>query len=164
VYSAEEIAARVEQIAGEMRRQYEGSDGLLLLGLLKGSFIFLADLARAIRLPLQVDFLIASSYGADRVSSGKVRVLYEPELELRGRDVVVVEDVVDSGATLDVLLPRLAAKGPRSLELCALLHKRAVTLAKEPRWVGFEAPRDFLVGYGLDAAEEFRHLPYIASL
>jgi hypoxanthine phosphoribosyltransferase len=121
-------------------------------------------LVRAIHHPLQVDFLIASSYGANRASSGKVRLLYEPDVDLRGRDVVLVEDIVDSGATMELLIPELEAKGPRSLELCALLHKRTVALGKEPRWVGFEAPPEFLVGYGLDYAEEFRHLPYIGSL
>jgi len=164
VFSEEVIAARVRAMGSQIRREYAGSDGLLVLGLLKGSFIFVADLVRAIRLPLQVDFLIASSYGANRVSSGKVRLLYEPEVDLRDRDVVVVEDIVDSGATLDLLLPILEAKGPKSLELCALLHKGTVTLAKEPKWVGFEAPQEFLVGYGLDCGEEFRHLPYIGSL
>lgn len=164
VFSAEEIAARVGELGAEIGRHYQESSGLLVLGLLKGSFIFLADLVRALRLPLQVDFFIASSYGANRVSSGKVRLLYEPEVDLRDRDVLIVEDIVDSGTTLDLLIPTLEAKGPKSLELCALLHKRAVTLVKEPRWVGFEAPPQFLVGYGLDYAEEFRHLPYIGSL
>jgi hypoxanthine phosphoribosyltransferase len=134
------------------------------LGLLKGSFIFLADLVRAIPLPLQVDFLVVSSYGANRVSLGRVRLLYEPEVELLGRDVLIVDDIVDSGATLDVLLKRLEAKKPKSLELCTLLHKRVSAVTMEPRWIGFEAPPEFLVGYGLDYAEEFRHLPYIGSL
>jgi hypoxanthine phosphoribosyltransferase len=164
VFTAEAIAARVAEMGAQIGNDYRGSPRLLVLGLLKGSFIFLADLVRAIRLPLQVDFLIASSYGANRVSSGKVRLLYEPELDLRGRDVIVVEDIVDSGATLDLVFPILEAKGPKSLELCALLHKRTITLGTEARWVGFEAPQEFLVGYGLDCGEEFRHLPYIGSL
>src|SRR5690606_14197426 len=108
---------------------------LLVLGLLKGSFIFLADLVRRIERPLQVDFLVASSYGAGTVSSGEVRLLYAPGTSLAGRAVVVVEDIVDSGTTLNRVLPMLAARGPKSLELCVLLHKRRTRLDREPRWV-----------------------------
>ena len=98
------------------------------------------------------------------MSSGDVRLLYDPAASLEGRAVVIVEDIVDSGTTLDRLIPRLRARNPSSLEVCALLHKRLTRLANEPRWVGFDAPNEFLVGYGLDYAEDFRHLPYIASL
>lgn len=148
----------------EITSAYAEGDDLLVLGLLKGSFIFLADLVREIHLPLQVDFLMASSYGTDTVSSGTVRLLYDPEASLRGRAVMVVEDIIDSGTTLARVLPLLEARGAKSLEVCALLHKRVTVLAKEARWVGFEAPEEFLVGYGLDYSENFRHLPYIGSL
>jgi hypoxanthine phosphoribosyltransferase len=148
----------------EITEAYGPEDDLLVLGLLKGSFIFVADLVRQIRLPLQVDFLVASSYGDSAKSSGSVRLVYDPEATLRGRAVIVVEDIIDSGTTLARLLPMLEERGARSLEVCALLHKRLVVLEKEVRLVGFDAPHEFLVGYGLDYSESFRHLPYIGSL
>jgi len=164
VYTAEAIQTRVRELAAEISRTYTAADRLLLVGTLKGSFMFLADLARAIDLPLHVDFLLASSYGTGQVSTGEVRLLYDPSSEMEGRAVVLVEDIVDSGATLSRLIPRLEARQPASLEVCALLHKRLAPVEREPRWVGFDAPDEFLVGYGLDYAEDFRHLPYIASL
>lgn len=164
VYSPEQIARRVGELGEAITRHYEGSDGVLLLGLLKGSFVFLADLVRTIRLPVQVDFLVASSYGHGTSSSGNVRLLYDPDTDLAGRHVILVEDIVDSGTTMNRLVPLLETRGPRSLEICALLHKRLTVLEREPLWVGFDAPREFLVGYGLDHAENLRHLPFIASL
>lgn len=165
VYSAEDIAARVRSLGDEITRAYEGEDDLLVLGLLKGSFIFLSDLVRCISRPVQVDFLVASSYGAGTTSSGQVELLYQPAAPLTGRNVILVEDIVDSGNTLNRMMEALDAHGLKSLEICALLHKHiAAHLAREARWVGFDAPRDFLVGYGLDHAEDFRHLPFIASL
>ena len=164
VFTEEMVQARVRAMADEISSAYTAADRLLVVGLLKGSFLFMADLVRAIELPLHVDFLVASSYGSNKVSSGDVRLLYDPEASLQDRAVILVEDIVDSGATLNRLIPRLMARNPTSLEVCALLHKRLVTLDREPRWVGFDAPNEFLVGYGLDYAEDFRHLPYIASL
>ena len=164
VYTEEVIHNRIQEMGAEISAAYGPDDRLLLVGLLKGSFLFVADLVRAIDLPLQVDFLVAASYGARKKSSGDVRLLYDPEASLKGRAVILVEDIVDSGATLNRLVPLLEARGPSSLEVCALLHKRLVILDREPRWVGFDAPKEFLVGYGLDYAENFRHLPYIASL
>lgn len=164
VFPRERIEARVVQMGEEITRHYSGSPDLLVLGLLKGSFIFLADLVRTIRLPLHVDFLIAESYGAGRVSSGEVRFVYDPSVRIENRDVLLVEDIVDGGSTMGVVVPLLLGRRPKSLEVCALLHKRRVRLAKEPRWVGFDAPEEFLVGYGLDHAESFRHLPFIGSL
>lgn len=138
---------------------------MLVLGLLKGSFIFLSDLVRHIIRPLQVDFLVASSYGDGTVSSGTVRLLYDPETTLEGKHILLVEDIVDSGRTLNRLMKLLEARQPRSLEICALLHKRiAEELEHDTKFIGFDAPDEFLVGYGLDHAEDFRHLPYIASL
>ena len=138
---------------------------LLVLGLLKGSFIFLSDLVREIRRPLQIDFLVAASYGDAMVSSGTVKLVYDPETELGGKHILLVEDIVDTGRTLNRLMDLLQARKPRSLEICALLHKHLAAELRYPtRFVGFDAPNEFLVGYGLDHAENFRHLPYIASL
>ena len=164
VYSEETIARRVREMGREITESYTEDDDLLVLGLLKGSFIFLADLVRSVDLPLQVDFLVASSYGNDTVSSGDVELVYDSETSLEDRAVIIVEDIVDSGNTMNRLVPLLAERGPKSLEICALLHKRIGRLIKEPRWVGFDAPEEFLVGYGLDFSENCRHLPYIASL
>jgi hypoxanthine phosphoribosyltransferase len=164
VFTAEEIASRVRSMGREIAQAYGPGDDLLVLGLLKGSFIFLADLVRQIQLPLHVDFLVASSYGDGTQSSGHVKLVYDPEATLKDRAVIVVEDIIDSGTTLARILPMLEARGPRSLEICALLHKRIVVMQKEARWVGFDAPPEFLVGYGLDYSESFRHLPYIGSL
>lgn len=164
VYDAETIARRVAELGAEITAAYRDGE-LLVLGLLKGSFIFLSDLVRRIERPLQVDFLVAASYGSDTVSSGKVRLLYDPETELAGRHILLVEDIVETGKTLNRLVELLKDRRPASLEICALLHKHvAQQLELEARFVGFDAPPAFLVGYGLDHAENFRHLPYIASL
>jgi len=164
VFTARQIADRVAALGKEITAAYPDGE-LLLLGLLKGSFIFLADLVRAIERPLQVDFLVASSYGADKVSSGNVRLLYDPATDLAGKHIVVVEDIIDSGRTLKRLVELLRARHPASLSICTLLDKR---IAPEPppelRFIGFHAPPAFLIGYGLDHAEEFRHLPYIVYL
>jgi len=164
VYTEEQVRARVAEMGAEITRSFSASDHVLVVGLLKGSFLFLADLVRAIDRPLHVDFLVAASYGKGTTSSGDVRLLYDPEASLEGRAVILVEDIVDSGATLNRLIPRLRERKPSSIDVCALLHKRLTDLEVEPRWVGFDAPNEFLVGYGLDYAEDFRHLPYIASI
>lgn len=164
VFDAETIAARVGELGRAITEAYPDGE-LLVLGLLKGSFIFLSDLVRRIDRPLQVDFLVAASYGSGTMSSGDVRLLYDPETELRGKHILLVEDIVDTGKTLNRMVTLLRERDPQSLEICALLHKHlADHLALEPTFVGFDAPRVFLVGYGLDHAENFRHLPYIASL
>ncbi|MBI4420971.1 MAG: hypoxanthine phosphoribosyltransferase [Gemmatimonadetes bacterium] len=164
VFEPERIAARVEELGREIGAHYPSGD-LLVLGLLKGSFIFLGDLVRNIPRPLQVDFLVAASYGSGTTSSGEVRLLYDPETRLEGKHILLVEDIVDSGKTLNRLVRLLAGRKPQSLEICALLHKRiARGVEREPRFVGFDAPPLFLVGYGLDHAENYRHLPFIASL
>lgn len=164
LYDADEIARRVGRMGRAITEHYASAEGLLVVGLLKGSFIFLADLVRTIDLPLHVDFLVASSYGDRMESSGVVKLLYDPEAALEGRPVLLVEDIVDSGTTLNRVVPVLEERGPQSLEICALLHKHGGTLVKEPRWVGFDVPDEFLVGYGLDYSENYRHLPYIATL
>lgn len=158
------IAQRVRELGAEITAYYPDGD-LLVLGLLKGSFIFLSDLVREIGRPIQVDFLVASSYGDSTVSSGNVRLLYDPETELEGKHILLVEDIVDTGRTLSRLMDLLQARKPRSLDICALLHKHIATELRYPtRFIGFDAPNEFLVGYGLDHAENFRHIPYIASL
>ena len=163
-FDEQAIARRVGELGREISEAYPDGE-LLVLGLLKGSFIFLSDLVRQIHRPLQVDFLVAASYGDAMVSSGTVRLVYDPETELKGKDILLVEDIVDSGRTLNRLIGILEEREPRSLEICALLHKRIASgLKHETKFVGFDAPHEFLVGYGLDHAENFRHLPYIASL
>jgi hypoxanthine phosphoribosyltransferase len=164
VYDTGQIAERVRQLGSEITRMYPEGD-LLVLGLLKGSFIFLSDLVRAVTRPLQVDFLVAASYGDQMESSGNVRLVYDPETKLEGKHILLVEDIVDSGRTLSRLMDLLTARHPRSLDICALLHKHVDTHLRYPvKLIGFDAPDEFLVGYGLDHAENFRHLPYIASL
>ena len=157
-------ASAIARDSDEIATSYATGE-LLVLGLLKGSFIFLGDLVRNIPRPLQVDFLVASSYGSGTASSGEVRLVYDPETLLEGKHILLVEDIVDSGNTLNRLVRLLRQRNPRSLEICALLHKRiAKDLELDARFVGFDAPPLFLVGYGLDHAEHYRHLPYIASL
>src|SRR5438045_4568541 len=164
VFEQETIAERVKELGEEITAVYPEGE-LLVLGLLKGSFILLSDLVRRIDRPLQVDFIVASSYGEGTVSSGNVRLVYDPETELRGKHILLVEDIIDTGKTLNKLVALLKQRRPRSLEICALLHKHvAEHLELDAKFVGFDAPTLFLVGYGLDHAENFRHLPYIASL
>jgi hypoxanthine phosphoribosyltransferase len=164
VFDAGAIAVRVRELGAQITAAYPEGE-LLVLGLLKGSFIFLSDLVREIQRPLQVDFLVASSYGDDMVSSGTVRLLYDPETTLEGKHILIVEDIIDSGRTLKRLVALLSGRSPRSLEICALLHKHIATQFELPtKFIGFDAPHEFLVGYGLDHAEDFRHIPFIASL
>jgi hypoxanthine phosphoribosyltransferase len=164
VYDAQSIAQRVKEMGAEITAAYPDGE-LLVLGLLKGSFIFLSDLVREINRPLQVDFLVASSYGDATESSGNVHLVYDPETRLEGKHILLVEDIVDTGRTLNRLMDLLRARNPRSLEICALLHKHvAKELKFDTKFIGYDAPHEFLVGYGLDHAESFRHLPYIASL
>jgi hypoxanthine phosphoribosyltransferase len=164
VYDAGTIARRVGELGREIGAAYPDGD-LLVLGLLKGSFIFLSDLVRQIPRPLQVDFLVVSSYGNDTVSSGVVNLVYDPATVLEGKHILLVEDIIDSGRTLNRLLEELGERRPKSLEICALLDKGlARDLRKPAKFVGFDAPSEFLVGYGLDHAEDFRSLPFVASL
>jgi len=163
VFDQQTIADRVREMGREITEAYPAGD-LLLLGLLKGSFIFIADLARAIERPLQVDFMVASSYGKGTSSSGNVRLLYDPATDLAGKHVLVVEDIIDTGQTLQRLLSLLGARQPASLGVCALLDKKIAPPIPEVRFVGFDCPAAFIVGYGLDHAENYRHLPFIAEL
>jgi hypoxanthine phosphoribosyltransferase len=163
-FDEETIARRVQELGREISAAYPDGD-LLVLGLLKGSFIFLSDLVRQIERPLHVDFLVASSYGDATVSSGNVKLVYDPNTSLEGKHILLVEDIVDSGRTLQKLMDLLRERKPKSLEICALLHKHIATELHHPtKFIGFDAPHEFLVGYGLDHAEDFRHVPYVASL
>lgn len=163
VYDEDTIRDRVADLGREITEAYPDGD-VLVLGTLKGACLFMADLVRRIARPVQLDFVVASSYGSGTVSSGKVELLYGPTVDVVGRTVLIVEDIVDSGATLEALVPRLVSMGASRVDICALLHKRLPTATVDVRFVGFDAPKSFLVGYGLDHAEDFRHLPYIASL
>ncbi len=162
--TGEEILATVADLGARITEDYRGKD-LLLVGVLKGAFVLMADLSRHIRLPLEFDFMAVSSYGAATQTSGVVRILKDLEQDIEGRDVLLVEDIVDSGLTLNYLLRNLRSRRPASLEVCALLVKAGIQrVALDIRYVGFEIPPEFVVGYGLDFAERFRNLPYIATL
>jgi hypoxanthine phosphoribosyltransferase len=162
--TSEEIQDKLREMGDRISADYAGSQ-LLLVGVLKGAFVVMADLARHIRLPLEFDFMAVASYGTATKTSGVVRILKDLDHELEGRDVLLVEDIVDSGLTLNYLLKNLRGRRPATLEVCALLQKKGIQrVALDLRYVGFEIPPDFVVGYGLDYAEKFRNLPYIATL
>jgi hypoxanthine phosphoribosyltransferase len=162
--SKEQIAARVAELGAEIGRDYEGRVPLLI-GVLKGAFMFMADLSRAIPLPVELDFMAVSSYGAATKTSGIVRIVKDLDLDLSGRHVVVVEDIIDSGLTLSYLRKGLLARQPASLEICALLIKTEQhRLQFKVPYIGFEIPSGFVVGYGLDVAERFRNLPDIWTI
>lgn len=165
LFSEEQIAQRVAELGEQITRDIPEGEDILVLGLLKGSFIFLSDLVREIRRPIEVDFLIVSSYGAGTESSGEVKLLYARQASIEGKHVILVEDIVDSGTTLNRLIPILEKRGPRSLEICALLHKHiAKDLVRDARWVGFDCPQEFVIGYGLDHSEKYRHLPFVGVI
>ena len=160
----DELAHRVETLAAEISRDYEGRR-LLLIGVLKGAMFFLSDLMRRIEVDCEVDFMAVASYGSSTSSSGVVRILKDLDGSIEGRDVLIVEDIVDSGLTLSYLLRTLRAREPASLEVCALLTKPERRQVDLPiRYVGFEIPNRFVIGYGLDHVERFRNLPYVAVL
>jgi hypoxanthine phosphoribosyltransferase len=161
---SEELARRVDEIGARISRDYEGKE-LLLVCVLKGAVFFLADLARRIECPVSLDFMAVSSYGSSTDSSGVVRILKDLDLDMRGRHVLIVEDIIDSGLTLSYLLKNLRSRKPASLEICALLTKPSRRRTEIPcRYVGFEIPDKFVVGYGLDLADHFRTLDYIGVL
>ena len=160
----EAVRARVAELGATLTEDYRGRD-LLLVGVLKGAVFFMADLMRRIELPCEVDFMAISSYGAGVDSSGVVRILKDLDVSIEGRNVLVVEDIVDSGLTLSYLVRLLKARRPASIEICTLLAKPERTENEVTcRYVGFEIPNRFVVGYGLDFAERFRNLPYIGIL
>jgi hypoxanthine phosphoribosyltransferase len=159
-----EIQQKLRELGEQIAQDYAGRD-LLLIGVLKGAFVVMADLARYIRMPVETDFMAVASYGAATKTSGVVRILKDLEHDLEERHVLLVEDIVDSGLTINYLLKNLRGRRPASLEVCALLKKTGIQRVHlDIRYVGFEIPPDFVVGYGLDFAEKFRNLPYIATL
>ncbi len=160
--SAEQIARRVTELGAEITRDYAGT-APLLVGVLKGAFVFMADLARAIALPVEFDFMAVSSYGNSTRTSGVVRIVKDLDIDLADREVIVVEDIIDSGLTLSYLRKNLLSRGPASLEVCALLVRQGRQVPEQGlRYVGFEIPPDIVIGYGLDIAERWRNLPHIA--
>jgi hypoxanthine phosphoribosyltransferase len=162
--SAEDIQAKLAEMGGQITEDYADRP-ILLVGVLKGAFVVMADLARHIRLPLEFDFMAVSSYGAATKTSGVVRILKDLDHDLEGMDVLVVEDIVDSGLTLKYLLKNLAARKPASLEVAALLRKTGIQQVElDLRYIGFDIPNEFVVGYGLDYAERYRNLREIGTL
>lgn len=161
----DELAHRVQELAAEISSDYADCErGVLLVGVLKGALFFIADLMRSLSVPCEVDFMAVSSYGSATQSSGVVRILKDLDAPLEGRDVLVVEDIVDSGLTLQYLTRNLRARGPESLEVCTLLAKPGRGNGADVKYVGFEIPDRFVIGYGLDHEERFRNLPYVAAL
>jgi hypoxanthine phosphoribosyltransferase len=161
VVDAEALQARVAELGAQITADYQGR-APLLVGVLKGAVMFMADLARQISLPLEIDFMAVSSYGNATRTSGVVRIVKDLDIDLTGRDVLIVEDIVDSGLTLSYLRRTLAARGAASLEVCALLVREGLQKTDdELRYIGFRIPPKFVIGYGLDVAERYRNLPYV---
>jgi hypoxanthine phosphoribosyltransferase len=162
--SSEDLQRRVGELGAEISRDYEGRD-LVIIGVLKGAVPFIADLMRHLTVPCEVDFMAVSSYGSATDSSGVVRILKDLEAPIEGRDVLIVEDIIDSGLTLQYLVRNFRARTPGSLEVCALLTKPARRRIELPiRYVGFEIPNRYVIGYGLDYAQRYRNLSYVAVL
>jgi hypoxanthine phosphoribosyltransferase len=160
----ESLQRRIRELGEEISGDYAGRD-LLLIGVLKGAVFFMSDLMRNLTIPCEIDFMAISSYGDSTDSSGVVRILKDLDINIEGRDVLIVEDIIDSGLTLSYLLRNLEARGPASLEICSLLTKPERREADVPvRYVGFEIPNRFVIGYGLDFAERYRNLPYVGIL
>jgi hypoxanthine phosphoribosyltransferase len=160
----EDLQRRVRELGAAISRDYDGKD-LLLLGILKGAVFFLSDLARKLTVSSEIDFMAVASYGSATTSSGVVRILKDLDRPIEGRDVLIVEDIVDSGLTLRYLLGSLGGRKPRTLEVCALLVKPEARVVEVPiKYVGFEIPNEFVIGYGLDYAQHYRGLPYVATL
>ncbi len=158
------LQTRVKELGADITTDYQGRE-LLLVGVLKGAVFFMADLMRSITVPCEIDFMAISSYGDSTDSSGVVRILKDLDINIEGRDVLVVEDIIDSGLTLSYLMRNLEAREPASLEICALLTKPERREIEVPvRYVGFEIPNRFVIGYGLDFAERYRNLPYVGVL
>lgn len=164
ILTAEQIDHRLEEMADQISRDYEGKD-LLLVGVLRGAIMVMADLSRKIRVPLQMDWMAVSSYGASTKSSGVVRIIKDLSEDVTGRNVLIVEDVIDSGLTLSWLQSNLRTRGAQSVRIATIVRKpEAAKIDVHCDYVGFDIPNDFVVGYGLDYAENYRHLPFIAKL
>ncbi len=165
ILAPEEISARVRELGASIGDYYDSTPDLLVVGLLKGSFVFLADLVRQIRTPHEIAFLGVESYGDSMQPGERIEMTYNPGTRTRGRSVLLVDDIIDTGNTMNYVIPFLEEQGAGEIQVCVLLHKRRTeNLKRDVRWVGFDAPRDFLVGYGLGLGEQYRHLPYIAAV
>ena len=161
---AEDIARRLAEMAAEVDRDYAGRD-LLLVGVLKGAVMVMADFCRALHTSAEMDWMAVSSYGSGTKSSGVVRILKDLDADLTGRHVLIVEDIIDSGLTLSWLVANLRSRGPESVEIATMLRKpEAAKVEVDVRYVGFEIPNEFVVGYGLDYAERYRNLPFVGTL
>lgn len=163
--SEQEVQKRIRELGQQITEHYQGSDDLVLVGLLRGSFVFMADLARSIDLIHQVDFMTASSYGNSMESSRDVRILKDLDDDIHGKDVLLVEDIIDTGNTLNKVKDFLSLREPKSIKICTLLDKpsrREVNVDVE--WIGFEIPDEFVVGVGIDYAQKYRHLPFIGKV
>ncbi|MGH7255249.1 MAG: hypoxanthine phosphoribosyltransferase [Nitrospirales bacterium] len=164
IVTQEMMRTRIRELGRQITQDYAGKD-LILVGILKGAYAFYADLARAIRLPLRVDFLVVTSYGAQARTSGRVKVVTDLTEDIQGKDVLLVEDIVDSGLTLQYLTKTLSRRKPRSIRACALLSKSLRRKVDIPvQYIGFQIPNKFVVGYGLDYQQKYRNLPYLAVL
>ncbi len=163
--SEQDVQARIRALGAEITQHYQHSENLVMIGLLRGSFVFMADLARAIDLPHEVDFMTASSYGNTMNSSRDVRILKDLDDDIKGKDVLLVEDIIDTGNTLNKVREILSLREPNSIQICTLLDKperREVDV--DVKWVGFVIPDEFVVGVGIDYAQKYRHLPYIGKV
>lgn len=165
LFSEEDIADMVKRLGAQITEDYKGKD-LVLIAVLRGAVVFMGDLMRAIDTPLAIDFMAVSSYGDGAKSSGIVRIIKDLDIDIKGRDVLIVEDILDSGLTLKYLMANLASRGPASLEVCTFLWKdvEGKQAAIDPKYVGTHCPDEFVVGYGLDFAERYRNLPYVGVL
>lgn len=163
--SEEQLQNKVAELGAQISRDYEGRD-LLMVSILKGSVVFMADLMRAVKIPCGIDFMVVSSYGgANTMSTGLVKIVKDLDADLTDKDVLIVEDILDTGITLSHLLPVLRMRNPRSVRLCTILSKPSRRKAEiEPDYLGFEVPDEFVVGYGLDYDEKYRNLPYVGVL
>jgi len=164
IVTQEQMRARIREMGRQISADYAGKD-LVLVGVLKGAYAFYADLARAIRIPVRVDFIVVTSYGSQAKTSGKVNLVTELTEEIKGKDVLLIEDIVDSGLTVQHLMKSLAKKKPRSIKVCTLLNKPARRVVDvQIEYVGFKIPNQYVVGYGLDYRQKYRNLPYLAVL
>lgn len=164
IVTQEEMRARIKELGKQISTDYTGKD-LVLVGVLKGAYAFYADLARAVRIPMRVDFLIVTSYGSQSKTTGKVKVITELTEDIKGKDVLLVEDIVDSGLTVQYLTKTLAKQKPRSVKVCTLLSKPERRTIDVPLdYIGFKIPNKYVVGYGLDYQQKYRNLPYLAVL
>ncbi|MEK9140582.1 MAG: hypoxanthine phosphoribosyltransferase [Nitrospirota bacterium] len=164
IVTQEQMRSRIRELGRQISADYAGKD-LVLVGVLKGAYAFFADLARAIRIPVQVDFIIVTSYGTQAKTSGKVKLVTELTEKIKNRDVLLVEDIVDSGLTVQYLTKALAKQKPRSIKVCTLLSKPERRVVDVPlQYVGFRIPNQYVVGYGLDYQQQYRNLPYLAVL